>query len=222
MGMSSPATCEFGHCGVAAIGRCRECRRAFCMTHRAYEPSTWLVDLPIVDQCRPCQERAKDRASDQATKALESSRERHLAEGKTYLPAFLKAMATRGNPGAVDAGELTIRDGRYEPSPDRIRAWPLVGMPQRNYFSTNGTLYRYKDFVPRSKGLSSWLRGTPSGPWLERETKVYWRMGITDGTLVTALKEIARGQKITIALVERDIGPARPVQRPGYRVYRRE
>lgn len=38
-----PADCEIDRCGVIADGRCRQCGRAMCRSHRAYEPNRWTI-----------------------------------------------------------------------------------------------------------------------------------------------------------------------------------
>lgn len=52
------ATCEIGGCGVAAIGRCTDCAKAFCGSHQASSLSGAFGDEQrYADLCRTCLDR---------------------------------------------------------------------------------------------------------------------------------------------------------------------
>lgn len=48
---ASPAGCEVDGCGVLAIGRCADCRGAFCATHQGWADAP---RFPYIDLCAPC------------------------------------------------------------------------------------------------------------------------------------------------------------------------
>jgi hypothetical protein len=60
-------------CGVGAIGRCRVCGQAYCLSHRAITIGNYL---PYTDYCLACQ----TRASEQERQAKQETAQRAMAE----------------------------------------------------------------------------------------------------------------------------------------------
>jgi hypothetical protein len=57
-----PIDCQIEECGILAIGRCRSCGLAFCMSHRAKNQYGYSID----DLCTSCARAARDgEAADQ-------------------------------------------------------------------------------------------------------------------------------------------------------------
>ena len=96
-------------CGVAAIGRCLTCGRAFCVTHQA---RTWrrtsqgdVVDSTYIDTCQDClsdrDEAAKVYAAGQpARDALRiDQRETRYQAARDRLRALIAVLVLHGSPG---------------------------------------------------------------------------------------------------------------------------
>ncbi|WP_238017111.1 hypothetical protein KZZ52_11065 [Dactylosporangium sp. AC04546] len=83
-----PAECAIDDCGVLAIGRCRECGRAFCMSHQAHNEVTGEGYAAL---CLPCLGR---RQRPRATTETQADRDRRwLSSGQAALDLYAAGVA---------------------------------------------------------------------------------------------------------------------------------
>ncbi|GAA0743292.1 AN1-type zinc finger domain-containing protein [Dactylosporangium roseum] len=82
-----PAECAIDDCGVLAIGRCRECGRAFCMSHQAHNEVTG-EGYPAL--CLPCL--ARRRQVPVAAAPVDQDRQ-WLASGQAVLDLYAAGIA---------------------------------------------------------------------------------------------------------------------------------
>jgi hypothetical protein len=102
LGVTGSRACEIDCCGVTAIGRCHECRRAFCATHRAIEgfPGNQRI---FSDWCTSCQD---GRAT--ASAAEDAAREQRLV-------ASAKEIETVADPIERTIRAFTLSAGYDDP-----------------------------------------------------------------------------------------------------------
>lgn len=116
-----------GICTVAAIGRCYECGRAFCMTHQARQPPTSYIDW-----CMPCKVE-RDRP-EQIRMGQESDSRRWIAERAVQFLA--EAEVARQNVMHESRTFLKgglLRRSKYVSSTSRLYSGWLIGEFEWDY-----------------------------------------------------------------------------------------
>lgn len=153
------ATCEIDSCGVSAIGRCRDCAKAFCGSHQAsiLGGRAFVGEPRYADLCRPCldrrqvdtQESAKQRRAAVVSR-LQAIRDpveklvtamvfaRSSRDWSSYghiAPAFPEYWAG-GRPQlfvdheGIYQYKVIDADGRLSSSPTRQRPWNSMRVAQ--------------------------------------------------------------------------------------------
>src|SRR4051794_28540812 len=86
-----PAVCDFD-CGVLAVGRCRECGLAFCISHRSVGPR-----VVFTDWCASCQREGATQAA-RSAQAATATREQAAQETSRRIAAEASRLAASGIP----------------------------------------------------------------------------------------------------------------------------
>lgn len=224
------ATCEIGGCGVAALGRCASCGRAFCGSHQARKPGPGYmqsVALPIADSCGQCQASAESHRLAEGSRWLEDTRQRHIREAGVIVREFLSRMAERGNPGTEKAIELALRPDRnergehivrQERTGDLIDVWHLTTDRHTSgkYFGTDQRLYcrRGPEYITKS-----WFRKWELATAIYPEDNVKSSLAIESGHLVINLRRIASAHRVSLPTAAEAAGAAEADISPRMRRY---
>jgi len=86
------AECAIDGCAVLAIGRCRECGRAFCMSHQAHNEVTGGGYAALCIQCLERRRRVRGRGDDRADAAAATERG-WVTSGQAALDLYAAGIA---------------------------------------------------------------------------------------------------------------------------------
>lgn len=143
-------------CGVIAVGRCRACGDAFCVTHRAMG-GAWPNAYPVIDWCAPCQAQAE--ADARASEAIKQAE----AQAFESRAAALNAAACQRLPELL--AEFRSRDFRGE-----ARTWTTREYRGRTFWGFGSEpKYKYRHHqdepaVPIGLLGWTWLTGNRDNP----------------------------------------------------------
>ncbi|WP_432827837.1 hypothetical protein [Dactylosporangium sp. CA-092794] len=87
-----PAECAIDKCAVLAIGRCRECGRAFCMSHQAHNEVTGEGYAALCIQCLERRQRVRGRG-DGRSEAREATERDWVTSGQAVLDLYAAGIA---------------------------------------------------------------------------------------------------------------------------------
>ncbi|WP_433217895.1 hypothetical protein ACQP00_10980 [Dactylosporangium sp. CS-047395] len=89
------AECEIDRCAVLAIGRCRECGRAFCMSHQAHNEVTGEGYAALCIQCleRRSRVRGGRDAGDAQVEAREATERTWVTSGQAAMDFYAAGIA---------------------------------------------------------------------------------------------------------------------------------
>lgn len=86
------AECEIDGCAVLAIGRCRECGRAFCMSHQAHNEVTGEGYAALCLQCLERRSRVRGRGDERAD-ARAATERLWVTSGQAALDLYAAGIA---------------------------------------------------------------------------------------------------------------------------------
>lgn len=162
------ASCELEHCGVAAIGRCGYCGRAFCGSHKS--------DINECSLCATERRELAERAAAQAKERAERERQDVLEQIGAHpdrLEALLMAICffDRESVPGMQGPDLRGQKEILQLLPDvvtgydriklftRERPWDTQAIGEKGYLN-HGSRLRTWDWARR------WLGCTIQGTWL--------------------------------------------------------
>lgn len=184
------AGCEIDACGVAAIGRCSTCGRAFCGTHQAHAKDAFGT-TPYIGWCTSCQ--GQRLARDRDAKAAEPQR---IAESHAVLTSSsdLKEISRAVQHSAGDPAILRAAWTRLTKTGTIASTEELLTIERRKErFNTFGSCREISRRPLWRQGTGmGWFDGTSPGHWEALGEHPHWpREDVADHP-VLRLGEISR------------------------------
>jgi hypothetical protein len=137
------AECEVDDCGVLAIGRCAQCGRAMCESHRALGSN----DTPVINQCAPCQ-----RATAEANFAKRNSERDRLLAASKAVRDLTSRLAAAEVPGekvyhAEKWRKTPFGGSRRVEDPIRHKYGWFVGEHEWTFYNEGQREARFRTFI---------------------------------------------------------------------------